>query len=136
MKNIVSRNKLSLADIGQDWIKRNFVRCLPHSTRCKSTTRRQETRAGSRLFDRFFKKDLSNLMPNSPNQQASALKCVSFFYHQVQHKVRPSCDPSCTIFSSFYFRVIFNITSADFERNEDRATRIITWTHFTYLVPI
>ena len=55
-------------DIGQDRIKRNFVRCLPHSTRCKSTTRRQETRAGSRLFDRFFKKDLSNLMPNSPNQ--------------------------------------------------------------------
>ena len=28
-------------------------------------------------------------------------------------KVRPSYDPSCAIFSSFHFMVIFNIESAD-----------------------
>ena len=37
-------------------------------------------------------------------------------------KVRPSYDPSCAIFSSFNFKVIFNIASADIveiERTED-----------------
>ena len=31
-------------------------------------------------------------------------------------KVRPNHDPSCAIFSSFDFMVIFSITSADFKR--------------------
>ena len=51
--------------------------------------------------------------------------------------MRPSYDPSCAIFCSFNFiAVIFNITSemsgdAEIERTKDRATQIITWTHFS-----
>jgi hypothetical protein len=32
--------------------------------------------------------------------------------------VRPSYDPSCTIFSSFNFMVIFNIASADIAESQ------------------
>ena len=48
-------------------------------------------------------------------------------------KVRPSYDPICAIFSSFNFNNVswcYIENDLKIERTEDRATRIITWTHF------
>ena len=69
-----------------------------------------------------------------------------FFFFNHDSNLILKCDPCCAIFSSFNFVVIFNVqlTFSDvswcyienvhkIERTEDRATRIITWTHFKYV---
>ena len=49
-----------------------------------------------------------------------------------QVKLRPSYDPSCVIFSSFNFTVIFNIGSADIAESQFFQLVINDLFHFLY----